>query len=111
MAVPGARATRPLRTGALVNLVSPHPWLFWVSVGGPLLVTAWRHGPVLAGAFLLGCYGLLVGTKATLAMVLGLSRHRLSLPWYRGLLWLSAVLLLAVALVLAFEFVPALLRG
>jgi len=56
-------ATHPLGQGLVVNLLSPHPWLFWLSVGGPLLVTAWRHGAIYSGAFLLGFYGLLVGSK------------------------------------------------
>src|SRR5687767_2131791 len=27
-----------LRRAAMVNALSPHPWLFWLTVGGPLLV-------------------------------------------------------------------------
>jgi threonine/homoserine/homoserine lactone efflux protein len=92
----------------LVNLLSPHPWLFWLSVGGPLLVTAWRHGAIYGGAFLLGFYGLLAGSKVVLAVMLSASRHRLSLPWYRGLLGASAGLLLVAAIALAINFVPAL---
>ena len=30
--------TADLRRSALVNALSPHPWLFWITVGGPLLV-------------------------------------------------------------------------
>lgn len=111
--LPGADAAgapagaHPLWQGALVNLFSPHPWLFWLSVGGPLLVAAWRTGPASSAAFLLGFYGLLIGTKATLATVLGATRHRLNLSWYRRMLRLSAVLLLVAALAMGIEFVPA----
>jgi threonine/homoserine/homoserine lactone efflux protein len=101
-------ATHSLRRGVVVNLLSPHPWLFWLSVGGPLLVTAWRHGAIYSGTFLLGFYGLLVGTKVFLAALLSASRHRLSLPWYRGLLGASAGLLVVTAVALAINFVPAL---
>jgi threonine/homoserine/homoserine lactone efflux protein len=100
--------SRPLWKGALVNLLSPHPWLFWLSVGGPLLVAASHRGPAPVGAFLIGFYGLLVGTKATLAALLAASRHRLSLPWYRRLLRLSSGLLVVAALALGIEFAPAL---
>src|SRR5262249_23690579 len=54
----GGAGARSLRQGVIVNLLSPHPWLFWLSVGGPLLVTAWHHSAVYGGAFLLGFYGL-----------------------------------------------------
>ncbi|MGB8962148.1 MAG: LysE family transporter [Pseudonocardiaceae bacterium] len=100
--------THSLRHGVVVNLLSPHPWLFWLSVGGPLLITAWRHGALSGGAFLLGFYALLVGSKVALAALLSASRHRLSLSWYRGLLVLSAGLLLVAAVALALRFVPAL---
>jgi threonine/homoserine/homoserine lactone efflux protein len=85
-AAEGGAATHSLSKGVVVNVLSPHPWLFWFSVGGPLLVTAWHHGTIYSGTFLLGFYGLLVGTKVVLAALLSASRHRLSLPWYRGLL-------------------------
>ena len=92
----------------LVNLFSPHPWLFWLSAGGPLLVTAWRHSAMYGGAFLFGFYGLLVGSKAVVAMLLGTSRRWISLLWYRRLLRASGGLLLAAATALAVEFVPTL---
>jgi threonine/homoserine/homoserine lactone efflux protein len=104
----GGAATHSLRRGVVVNLLSPHPWLFWFSVGGPLLVTAWHHGAIYGGTFLLGFYGLLVGTKVFLAALLSASRHRLSLPWYRGLLGASAGLLVVTAVALAINFLPAL---
>src|SRR5262249_40616116 len=104
----GGTGTQSLRQGVIVNLLSPHPWLFWLSVGGPPLVTAWHHSAVHGGAFLLGFYGLLVGSKAVLAMLLGASRRWITLPWYRRLQRASGALLMAAAVALAIEFVPAL---
>lgn len=92
----------------IVNLLSPHPWLFWLSAGGPLLVTAWREGAMYGAAFLLGFYVLLVGSKAVLAMLLGASRRWITVPWYRRLQRASGALLIAAAAALAVEFVPVL---
>jgi threonine/homoserine/homoserine lactone efflux protein len=112
-ATKGGKDTPSLRQGVVVNLLSPHPWLFWLSAGGPLLVTAWRHSAMYGVAFLLGFYGLLVGSKAVLAMLLGTSRRWISLPWYRRLQLASGGLLVAAAVALAVQFMPALvsLRG
>jgi threonine/homoserine/homoserine lactone efflux protein len=85
--------SRDLRRGFITNIVSPHPWLFWLGVGGPLLVSAWDRGAVPAGAFLLGFYGLLVGTKLFLAWGVAHGRGALTLPWYRRALSASGGLL------------------
>jgi threonine/homoserine/homoserine lactone efflux protein len=81
-----------LLTGLLARLLSPHPYLFWFLVGGPLLVEATREGgPWLAVAFLLGYYTTIVGSNVLLALAL----HRWigRLP-ERLLLLLSGALLL-----------------
>ena len=31
--------------GAMVNALSPHPWLFWATVGGPTLIAAYNQAP------------------------------------------------------------------
>lgn len=79
--------------GVVVNLVSPHPWGFWLAAGGPLLIAAWRKGPWFAAVFLIGFYGLLVGSKIALAWAVDRSRTRLSPTWRRRFVVGSAVLL------------------
>ncbi len=67
-----------LLKGAVVNMLSPHPWLFWVSVGAPILVTAWRQSPGRALAFVVPFYVSLVGVKLVLAGVVSATRTRIS---------------------------------
>jgi threonine/homoserine/homoserine lactone efflux protein len=69
-----APAAGALRRGALVNLLSPHPWVFWITVGAPILGDA---GPAGAIAFLVPFYLLLIGAKVVLAAGLGAGRERL----------------------------------
>jgi threonine/homoserine/homoserine lactone efflux protein len=69
--------------GVLVNYANPHPWLFWIGVGGPVLVTAWRASAWRAGVFLIAFYLLLVGTKIALAALVALGRGRLTQHGYR----------------------------
>lgn len=100
-----------LRRGALVNLVNPSPWLFWVTIGGPILVAGWRASPPEAVAWLLGFYLTLVGSKVALAGAVAAGRHRLSTRSYRRLLALAGGLLLLMAGLLAREALQGLLAG
>ncbi|MFO7549604.1 MAG: LysE family transporter [Acidimicrobiia bacterium] len=104
-------ALHDLRRGVLTNLLSPHPWLFWLAVGGPILVTAWARAPVAAVGFLAGFYTLLVGTKLALAAVAAGSRHRLSDRWYRRLVTVGGALLVLLGVLLVAEAAGVITRG
>ena len=95
--------------GALVNLLSPHPWLFWLTVGGPLLVAAWAESPAAALGFLVGFYLLLVGSKVVLAAIVAAGRRRLSPTGLHRAHVAAGLLLLATGLFLLLEFTRALL--
>ena len=89
--------------GALVNVLSPHPYLFWITVGAPTLIRAWREGPVAAAAFLAGFYACLVGAKMLVAVVAGRSGGRLRGGAYRAVMVVLGALLLVFAVRLAAE--------
>ncbi|MFI0738914.1 LysE family transporter [Streptomyces sp. NPDC021100] len=95
---------RTVRQGVVVNLLSPHPWLFWLTTGAPLLVDAWRERPGGAVGFLVAFYALLVGSKALLALVVARTRHRMNTRVFRLLLAGSGLLLLAASALLLVSF-------
>jgi threonine/homoserine/homoserine lactone efflux protein len=101
-----AAARRALREAALVNLLNPHPWLFWATVLGPLLLTTWRDGAAGAVAMVVGFYVTLVGAKAVVAVLVARGRHRIGDRGYRRALLGAGLLLLLAAVLLAVEFVP-----
>jgi threonine/homoserine/homoserine lactone efflux protein len=68
---------RSLQKGILVNALSPHPYLFWLTVGGPTTIKAMDLGLLTACAFVLCFYILLVGSKIILALLVGRSRSYL----------------------------------
>ncbi len=96
--------------GALVNMLSPHPWLFWLTVGGPLVLQLGQHSLVSAGLFLAGFYGLLVGSKIFVAWAIASGRRYLSERWYRRLLVLAGLALVALGLLLAYQAASGLPR-
>jgi threonine/homoserine/homoserine lactone efflux protein len=101
-------ASNSFRKGVFVNALSPHPYLFWLSVGGPLTMRAYGTGFLAAAAFVVPFYFFLVGTKVALAVAVGRSRGflrgRAYITVMRGLgllLCLLALLLLRDGLKLA----------
>jgi threonine/homoserine/homoserine lactone efflux protein len=65
---------RSLQKGILVNALSPHPYLFWFSVGGPIIIKAMKVSQPAAILFIGSFYVLLVGAKIFLAVVVSRSR-------------------------------------
>ena len=96
-------APRSWTRGAVVNALSPHPYLFWITVGAPVLVRASGESAVAVAAFLAGFYGCLVGAKMTLAVVAGRSGGRLRGGAYRAVMIVLGGLLLLFALRLGLE--------
>ena len=90
-------APQSLGKGIIVNLLSPHPYLFWLTVGAPMIVKGWSESPLRAGAFVAGFMGCLVGVKIVIAVTAGRSRHLLSGQAYLYIMRLLGVLLIVFA--------------
>ena len=95
-----ATAPKSLRKGILVNFLSPHPYLFWMTVGSSLMHRALGHGTGTLVGFLAAFYAALIGAKITLALVVGRSRAFLSGPVYRNVMRLLGLALCVLALFL-----------
>jgi len=87
--------TRPrsLAKGILVNILSPHPYLFWLSVGSPIMTKANHHHFFWAAGFVISFYVLLVGAKITLATLVGKSKSFL-----KGRIYIYTMKFLGLAL-------------
>jgi threonine/homoserine/homoserine lactone efflux protein len=86
-----------LRKGILANMLSPHPYLFWFSVGAPMMTKALDVGLLAPAAFVAGFYACLIGAKIALAVAVGSSRS-----FFRGSVYVWTMRLLgAVLIVLA----------
>jgi len=85
--------------GAVVNLLNPAPYIFWLTIGAPLLVQSREISWMVAIAFLGVFYGFLVGTKLLLAVLIGKNRHLLKGRYYRAVTrGMGGVLLLFAAI-------------
>jgi threonine/homoserine/homoserine lactone efflux protein len=101
---PAARPPRSLMKGALVNLLSPHPYLFWLTIGTPLMATSMQKagmtGPVLV---VVSFYAVLVGAKMAVAYGVARSSGLLTPRVYTGILRGMAIILVGFAIFLAHE--------
>ena len=93
--------SRSLLKGVLVNALSPHPYLFWLSVGGPIMKEALEKGVVSLILFLLGFYASLVAAKIVTAVMAGRSRAFLKGRVYA---WIMRILGLALCILAALLF-------
>jgi threonine/homoserine/homoserine lactone efflux protein len=69
---------RSLAKGILANLLNPHPYLFWFSVGAPTITKAMSQGTFAPVAFMGSFYLFLVGSKIALALLADKSKAFLS---------------------------------
>ena len=70
-----ADAPQSIRKGVVANFLNPSPYMFWFSIGGPLMLKAFNINLLAAVLFIVPLYSLLVGAKCVVAIVAGRSRH------------------------------------
>jgi len=96
--------------GTVVNLLNPHPYLFWLTVGSPMVLSAYDVEARYAVAFLASFYFCLVGAKIVLALVVSKSRHFFSGRRYIYLMRLLGLALLVFGVILCKEGLALLLE-
>ena len=105
---PGRSAISALRQAAALNVASPHPWIFWATVLGPLTIATWRENSWEAVALVVGFYLGLCGAKVVLAVLVAGQRRRLRPAGYRRTLIGAGALLTLTGVLLLIEYAPAL---
>jgi len=86
--------------GMLANVLNPHPYLFWFSVGGPIMARAAEMSLAVLVAFLVGFYTMLVGAKILIAVMAGQSKSFLKGRAYVYALRFFGLALCGVSLIL-----------
>lgn len=93
-------APQSLGKGAAVNALNPHPYLFWLTVGGPAVLNAWAESPSWATAFIVVFSACIVGAKLLVAVVAGRSRNLLTGQAYGAVMRALGLALLVFAFLL-----------
>lgn len=87
--------------GIVVNALNPNAWLFWATVGAPLLIRLTPDRTGSAIGFMLAFFLLLVGSKLAVAALLAKGRHRLTVRGYRLTMTACSILLIVFGVLLA----------
>jgi threonine/homoserine/homoserine lactone efflux protein len=61
--------TGSLARGVLANFLNPHPYLFWITVGGPFILATSGRGISAAPLFIFGFYTALIGAFVVFALL------------------------------------------
>ena len=91
---------KSLKKGIIVNLLNPSPYLFWITVGGPILITTYTRDIASTLLFIIGFYTFLVGSKIALAYATAKSRNFLIGAPYVYIMRILSVFLIIFALYL-----------
>jgi threonine/homoserine/homoserine lactone efflux protein len=68
------RAWGSLGKGVAINFLNPNPYLFWLTIGAPVLLRAHTLGWTASSGFLVVFYLCLVGSKIVLTILVARSR-------------------------------------
>lgn len=96
----GKGQSASFRKGVLANFMSPHPYLFWATIGAPMIVRGYAQSALSAASFVAGFYLLLAGSKITIAVLTGRYRSLLQGNAFIYTNRLLGILLLFFAIIL-----------
>ncbi len=87
----------------LLAVLSPTPWVFWLLIGGPLFLAAWRDGWVAGLGFLGSFLFFLVGAYVAVAGLAAYGQKQLSGTWRARLMRSTSAALLIAGTVLLWQ--------
>lgn len=71
-----------LKKGVIVNFGNPHPYVFWLSIGGPIIFKSLSIHIWATILFIAGFYLLLVGSKIIVALIVEKSKYFINSKYY-----------------------------
>lgn len=71
-----------LKKGVIVNFGNPHPYVFWLSIGGPIIFKSLSVHVWATILFIAGFYFLLVGSKVIVALIVERSKYFINSNYY-----------------------------
>lgn len=58
-----------------INLGNPNVYIFWGTIGAPIVLSGWSTSPVFGLSFIFGMYSMLIITVAATIFIFGLTGH------------------------------------
>jgi threonine/homoserine/homoserine lactone efflux protein len=90
---------KSLRKGVTLNLLNPSPYIFWITIGSPIIIPAYMINPIAPLKFIISFYIFLVGTKICVAYITGKSREFIKGKTYLHIMNILGILILIFAVI------------
>jgi threonine/homoserine/homoserine lactone efflux protein len=87
----------------ITNLLNPHTYLFWLSVGGPIILETLKTDASTTVLFLLGFYTFLISSMTFVALVVDKSKSLVDSKYYSYVVRLLGIVLIFFAFVVLTE--------
>jgi len=100
-----------LKKGLVTNLLNPHPYIFWGTVGAPTVLKAWQASHAAAVLWVAGFYLLLVGSKVAIALMVDRSKGFLKSTGYVWVIRILGLVLLVFAVLFVRQGIVLLTGG
>jgi threonine/homoserine/homoserine lactone efflux protein len=98
------RRSESLIKGIIVNILNPHPYLFWVTVGTPVAIKAYQASLSSVILFFITFYAMLLGSKISIALIVERSKTLLTKMVY---IWIMRILGLSLFIFAVLFFIDS----
>jgi len=88
-----------LTRGIITNLLNPHPYLFWLTIGGPIIFSSMNIHFSMTFLFIFGFYLLLISSKVFTVLLVERSKAFLRSKYYILPIRISGILLILFAFI------------
>jgi len=102
---------KSLSKGVTLNLLNPAPYIFWITIGGPIIIPAYTTNSLSVLLFITGFYMFLVGAKIVLAYLTGKSRDFLTGNVYIYIMRILGLVLSIFAVYYIYQGIQLLIQG
>lgn len=95
---------KSLLKGVIVNILNPHPYLFWITVGTPIALKAFQSSLTATLLYFLSFYTLLIGSKISVALAVDRTKTFISDRLY---IWIMRILGFSLAVFAVLFFIES----
>ncbi len=80
-----------LKKGIIVNFSNPHPYVFWITIGGPIIFKSLNTNVWAMVLFISGFYIFLVGSKVITALIVERSKSFINSRYYVSIIQILGI--------------------
>lgn len=92
-----------LKKGIIANFLNPSPYLFWATVGTPLMLKAYKTDLLTSILFMMSFYVFLIGSKVVVAFLMDRTKQFMNQKFYLILMRTLGIVLIIFSLIFLYE--------